>query len=946
MVARLCPPGLAVHRPGVLRQFIGLRFVTLVPVENRSASPMNHNAAADLPDQRPTSPALPSTRRNRFTTLLVAGIGLLNLVVVLLLWLTLNQGYQNTLHEVQTTARNLTRLLAHDVNQTLEGIDKAVLAIDDEASEHIRKGEEIDVGDINVLAGRHKERMSHLKQLGLFDAQGSLMLPGDALPEPHQSIANQDFFAELRRGPTSDSHLDKPTISLSTDGSSLVMARRVSDPQGGFVGVAAGFFDLETMTAPMRDIDSGPHGMVVLRDAQRRVIARYPSTPRSRETLGHQVVTPELVAELQVNPDFGVFHVRSPIDQIERTMAYGAVSSYPFSVVLGLADDDYFKEWRQNAIRSSLMVLLFGLVTLGFGWLIHRAWTRREADLDLIGEQERRFRNLIESSPYPLIVTDGNGLITLVNQELETLLGYRSEELVGEMATRLVPERYRGTGDGAWLKFYKSISVHETNRRNVWWVLTKQGQEIPTNVSFRPLHTAQGEAVAIAVIDIRESLRASERIEFLAYHDALTELPNRRLLLERIKHARASCERTGFHAALLLLDLDDFKTLNDSLGHDKGDLLLQEVGRRLVRGVREGDTVARLGGDEFVVLFEGLSEDAQNAANQVEALAEKMISALTKTYQLDGCTVHSTPSIGATLIAGLQFSVEELMRQADMAMYQSKKVGRSTLRFFDPQMQALVTQRAAMESALREAIDRQRLVLHYQMQVREEHEITGVEALVRWHHPERGLVGPLDFIALAEETGLILPLGKWVLETACAQLTRWAGNPDTAHLTLSINVSAHQFRQSNFVEQVLQALERAGTNPYRLKLELTESLLVTDVEGTIGKMTELRNEGVGFSLDDFGTGYSSLSYLKRLPLTQLKIDQEFVKNILHDPNDAAIARMVIALADTMGLDVIAEGVENEDQRCLLAEMGCHHCQGYLFSEPLPVEELEILTACA
>jgi diguanylate cyclase (GGDEF)-like protein len=390
----------------------------------------------------------------------------------------------------------------------------------------------------------------------------------------------------------------------------------------------------------------------------------------------------------------------------------------------------------------------------------------------------------------------------------------------------------------------------------------------------------------------------------------------------------------------LFIDLDNFKTLNDTLGHDIGDLLLQQTALRLVGCVREGDTVSRLGGDEFVLLLESLSENAHDAATGAEAVGEKILIAINQPYQLAGFTCHSSPSIGVTLFADHHGSLEDLLKRADLAMYKAKEAGRNTLRFFEPEMQAAVTTRAALESDLREAVQSDQFLLHYQAQVDRVGAITGVEALLRWQHPQRGLVSPLTFISLAEDTGLIVPIGLWVLETACSQLSAWSRRPEMRHLSIAVNVSARQFYQLDFVEKVLQILEKTGANPRRLKLELTESLLVSNIEDVITKMLTLKAMDVGFSLDDFGTGYSSLSYLKRMPLDQLKIDQGFVRDILTDPNDAAIAKMVVALAESMGLAVIAEGVETEAQRDFLAGLGCHAYQGYLFGRPLPLKELE------
>ncbi len=457
-----------------------------------------------------------------------------------------------------------------------------------------------------------------------------------------------------------------------------------------------------------------------------------------------------------------------------------------------------------------------------------------------------------------------------------------------------------------------------------------------------PAGAVQG-AVGIAH-DITERKAAAERINSLAYFDPLTDLPNRRLLLDRLRQAIAAGARQARFNALLIIDLDNFKNINDTLGHDLGDLLLQQTAQRLVACVREGDTVARLGGDEFVLLLKALSEDAQEAAKSAETVGGKILQALNQPYVLAGTTCHSSPSVGVTLFAGHDGSLEELLQRADLAMYRAKDAGRNTLRFFEPEMQAAVSTRAALESDLRDALAQQQFLLHYQPQVDDTGRIKGAEVLLRWHHPERGLIAPLSFIPLAEDTGLIVPIGRWVLETACAQLQAWAGKPETSHLTLAVNVSARQFHQVDFVDQVLEVLKRTGTQPARLKLELTESMLVSNVEDVIAKMRTLKAIGVGFSLDDFGTGYSSLSYLKRLPLDQLKIDQSFVRDILADANDAAIAKMLIALGDTLGLAVIAEGVETAAQRDFLAVQGCHHYQGYLFSRPVPIDEFNKLVA--
>ena len=440
---------------------------------------------------------------------------------------------------------------------------------------------------------------------------------------------------------------------------------------------------------------------------------------------------------------------------------------------------------------------------------------------------------------------------------------------------------------------------------------------------------------------------AEEQIQSLAFSDPLTGLPNRQhliVLLQQLQLART--QRPG-QEALLLVGLDQLKNLNETIGHESSNRLLQSVAQRLGDCTRKGDTLVRLGGNAFVVLLQNLSLLPQQASREAETVAGKILLALSQPYNIGSSDVHCSASIGITLVDNATPQDADVpLNQAELAMRHAKAAGRNELRFFVPQMQADVSARADLERGLREALLNDQFVLHYQAQVTSEGRVFGSEALLRWKHPLRGMVSPAEFIPVAEESGLILPLGNWVLEAACRQLALWAGKPATAELILAVNVSAHQFHQADFVEQVLAALKRSGAKAQRLKLELTESMLVTHVEGTITKMNALKERGIRFSLDDFGTGYSSLSYLKRLPLDQLKIDQSFVRNILTDPGDAAIAKMVIALADSIDLAVIAEGVETEAQRDLLADLGCHNYQGYLFSRPLPVHEFEAFVAQA
>jgi diguanylate cyclase (GGDEF)-like protein len=439
-----------------------------------------------------------------------------------------------------------------------------------------------------------------------------------------------------------------------------------------------------------------------------------------------------------------------------------------------------------------------------------------------------------------------------------------------------------------------------------------------------------------------ERKKYEDEISHVAFHDPLTQLPNRRLLVDRLQQALSASARTHRHGAVLFIDLDHFKTLNDSKGHDVGDLMLTEVARRLQEPIRKGDTVARLGGDEFIVMLTDLDEDSEKSALQAKVLGEKILETISMPYMLNGYEYQSTASIGISTFYGSSVTVENLLRHADTAMYQSKHAGRNRLHFFNPSMQEALETRFTLQSDLRKALAEQQFSLHYQIQIDCKNHPFGAEALLRWQHPDRGPIPPAVFIQIAEESGLILPIGKYVLETACNQLKIWESNAKTKHLLLAVNVSSYQFKQPDFVDQVIATLKQTKANPTRLKIEMTESMVVEDVPETIEKMQILRAAGVRFSMDDFGTGYSSLASLKRLPIQQLKIDRSFVNDIATNPSDAIIVKTIIAMGNILGLNVIAEGVETEVQLEMLKQFECPAFQGYLFSRPLPIDQFQVL----
>ncbi len=557
-------------------------------------------------------------------------------------------------------------------------------------------------------------------------------------------------------------------------------------------------------------------------------------------------------------------------------------------------------------------------------------------------DSEIRFRSLLET--IPLVSVQGysaDGTANYWNRASESLYGYTAREAIGSKMSELIipPEKRREVNEAVRRMFASGEAIPGAEETRI----TKGGVPVEVFSAHAMVRVPGREAEMFCMdIDLTERKKNEQKVENLAYYDPLTELPNRRLLVERLNQALEESRRTLSHGAVLFFDLDNFKTLNDTLGHEKGDRLLHLVAKRLQKCVRKVDTVARLGGDEFIVLLKDLSADPEQAPFRAETACLKILAALNRPYKLGGTEYSNTASIGIALYNGNHVSAEDLVKRADIAMYQAKVSGRNTFRFFDPQMQSAVEARTKLENGLRKALPENQLKLYYQIQVDESERVRGAEILLRWEHPEHGVISPAEFVPLAEECGLIAPIGQWVLENACNQLKAWGRDRNKRQLQLTINVSARQFKQAGFKQQFIDTLNSTGANPKRLMLELTENLVQDQLEETVANMKALKQIGVQFSLDDFGTGYFSLSSLKRLPFDQLKIDRSFVRNVATDPADAGIVRTIIAMAQQLELEVIAEGVETLQQKEFLVRHGCRQFQGYLFAKPVPIDQFETL----
>lgn len=604
----------------------------------------------------------------------------------------------------------------------------------------------------------------------------------------------------------------------------------------------------------------------------------------------------------------------------------------------------------RNVTQAILAMLAIVFVLGTWTWTLRRRVTTRTAELSAtlasLRNTEAQFRNLFEQANDAIFVMSGSNVVDC-NRRAEMLYGLPREQIIGTNPISVSPT-LQPDGRPSDEVIREVIAMANEGHPVVfeWQHQMPDGRVLDVEVSLSRVEFAGQRCLQSIVRDITERKRSEAEIQRLANYDTLTGLPNRRLLQERLHQALSAAGRRHTLGAVLFLDLDNFKTLNDTRGHDFGDRLLEEVGRRLRHCVRADDSVARLGGDEFVILLEGLVYPIRDAAGQAETVAEKVLEAIRQPFQLGNVEHHITTSLGVCLFSGARDeTVDEMLKRADAAMYRAKSDGRNAIRFFDPAMQTSLEARARLEAELRRALPMQQFQLFYQAQVDGERRMVGAEVLLRWQHPREGLLPPAKFISLAETSGLIVPIGHWVLETACRQLKAWHCQPGLEHLRIAVNVSARQFRQDNFVETVGAIIAESGAPANRLTLELTESLVLENMADSIEKMNDLKAMGISLSMDDFGTGYSSLSYLKRLPLNELKIDQSFVRDITSDPGDAVIVRTIIAMATNLGLTVVAEGVERQEELDFLISHECKRFQGYLFARPLPQDQFEQTLPC-
>lgn len=816
------------------------------------------------------------------------------------------------------------------LNRALLGLDVLLASTDDMIELWSERMPRTDPEFIGKLLRSASRQNILVRSVVLIDQRRNMVAASDAMGSRMLQELPPGFFDEAMSLDMPTLVLSAPTVSFASSERILYAARPIRSPSGERL-LAVLQVPVSMLAAVLAQGADIPGLEVTLERGRGEMIIGISGRGEARS----RARLPSLGDEA---PAFSAWDQPARLTGVPALVVARPILYPGLWITASLPEASALASWRseRNAIAAvAALLIAAALAAGGFAMAYLRRISRARNDL---ARSKATLEQALGSMVSGFVLLDSGHRVLQWNQRYEEIFPWLRSMMEVGLPFRSVLE--------ATSRYYLPEADEAMRREWVEQRLLLQRETRGTHEQMLPnghfiqiteRATPEG-GLMITYHDVTDMRRASAEIENLAFYDPLTGLPNRRLLLDRLHQALATAQRSRQFGALLFLDLDQFKTLNDTQGHEMGDLLLQQVALRLRVCARPADTVARLGGDEFVVMMSDLSHDRQEAATIARRIGEKILHAVAQPYHLQQQMHQHTCSVGAAIFGDQRQTAADLLKQADIAMYQVKARRGNALCFFDPQMQVVISQRARLEADLQAAIAAQEFVLYYQPQFSRAGEVIGAEGLLRWKHPERGLIAPGEFIAVAEESELIVPIGQWVLRTACAQLAAWSSDPRLAGLHIAVNVSARQFRHQDFVASVVEAMQHAGVKPHLLELELTESLVLDNVDDSVAKMHLLRTKGVRFSVDDFGTGYSSLAYLTRLPLHQLKIDQSFVRNLGQRPTDDVIVQTIIGMARNLDLEVIAEGVETQEQREFLDRHGCDLYQGYLFARPMPAQD--------
>jgi len=864
---------------------------------------------------------------------LLLALLLLNLGVVSVTVWALLQSRERYLATAEVESRNYVQLLEQDISTLVHSLDRMLQSTVVMYPQLVASGG----AQVEQLVAMQAAQYPDVENLAVLDASGRVLHASLGVPAGTPSLAGRDYFQTLRARPDAGLVISRPFQGQISKKWVIVLARALRDARGQFSGVVLASIPLSRLNQAFLALELSRRGAYNLFDNAFHVVTRYPElNADGQSSIGRPFNSSALQGRMADGLDRGTYRASSSIDRVDRVYSYNRIRAYGLNVIAGVNVEEYLKDWRVQAWALSSLVGFFVLITSVFAWSLHRAWCRQELNLQRLSELNRQLdhetalsQTIIRSSPFAIYTRDREGIVTAWNPAAEKLFGWPAEQIVGRPLLSVPPGKERETVElrDRVLAGENIIDLEVRRQR-------KDGTLFDLSTTLAPLRDAGGEVTGYLAIaaDITARKAAEEQIEFLAYRDVLTGLPNRLLLQDRFSQATAHADRSRSKVALLFLDLDNFKTINDSLGHTVGDALLQEIARRLGVCVRETDTISRQGGDEFLIV---LSELAGTEA--VPPVLLKIREHLQAPVVCDGHELSTSASIGVALYPDDGRDFDTLLKKADTAMYRAKDAGRNHYRFFDEQMNVEAVEHLRLKSGLRRALVQGEFELHYQPQFElASGRVIGVEALIRWRHPEEGLISPARFIPVAEDGGLIVPIGEWVIQEACRQAMAWraAGLPP---LIMAVNLSAVQFRRGDLQQSIAQALQRTSFDPHLLELELTESVLIGDTETVLSSVRQLKQLGVKLSIDDFGTGYSSLSYLKRFDVDKLKIDQSFIRDLASDPDDAAIVRAIIQMGASLNLRTIAEGVEDAATLALLREFACDEAQGYHFARPMDAQ---------